>query len=185
MHRRRGHIEVSSAAVGRVQKRCNAMRQRCKNPKDRAYQNYGGRGIRFDFETVSAAIAYVLLHLPHPTYTDVDIDRIDNSGHYAPGNLRLVTRSENLLNTRRNAFLLYNNVRIPRKHVYHVVRALYPEVRYADTVIQNLVSKGLSIDEIHQRWYAPSCKPKGCTILPTPDPDIATLYLGSSSPIVT
>jgi hypothetical protein len=32
---------------------------------------------------------------------DMQIDRIDNDGHYEPGNLRYVTAAENMHNTRR------------------------------------------------------------------------------------
>ena len=176
-HENRGHCILSGAASVRVQKRCNAMRQRCQNTNDKSYKNYGGRGIEFRFSTVAEAIAYVLTELPHPTYLGVDIDRKENDWHYEPGNLRLVTRSENLNNKRTTRYLEINGAQVPRNHVYHVLRTLHPEVRYTEVVVQNMVSKGLTLEEIVQRWEAPSCKPKGRTILPTPDQDIASLYL--------
>lgn len=76
------------------------MRQRCVNSNNRSYRNYGGRGIEFRFASVRDAVRYIQAHLPHETYLGLDIDRIDNSGHYAPGNLRLVTRAQNLRNKR-------------------------------------------------------------------------------------
>lgn len=184
-HKNRGHAIISSAAVSRVQKRCNAMKQRCENLNDPSFKNYGGRGIKFQFQSVAEAIAYVLKELPHPTYLKLDIDRKNNDGHYSPGNLRLVTRTENHNNKRTNRFLAYKGTKIPRKYVYHVLRTLYPEVRYAETVVQNLVCQGLDMNQIVARWFAPSCKPKGSTILPTPDPAIASLYLVNLSPTAT
>jgi len=84
----------------------------------------------------------VLVHLPHPTYLGVDLDRTDNERHYEPGNIRLVSRQENLHNTRRNSFTTYKSKRVPRQHAYHVLRALWPDVMYTDGVVQNLVSRG-------------------------------------------
>ena len=75
--------------------------QRCNNPNDKSYHNYGGRGIECRFSSVKEGVEYVKTHLPHETYYKLDIDRINNDGHYEPGNLRLVTRKENLANRGR------------------------------------------------------------------------------------
>jgi len=40
----------------------------------------------------------MLGNLPHPDYEGWQIDRINNDGHYEPGNLRLARRKDNLLN---------------------------------------------------------------------------------------
>ena len=100
-HARDGHLDVSSEVIGRLQKRVGDWFQRCRNPKVKAYRNYGARGIECKFSSVKEGVDYVLKHLPHSTYKGLDIDREDNDGHYEPGNLRLVTRSENLLNRSR------------------------------------------------------------------------------------
>lgn len=102
-HVRQGHAVVSSAVERRIQKRVNAWFQRCRNPADKSWRNYGGRGIECRFATVKEGMEYVLQHLPHPTYAALDIDRQDNKGHYEPGNLRLVSRKENLANRRKPA----------------------------------------------------------------------------------
>lgn len=100
-HQRDGELVVTSAVDRRLQKRVNAWFQRCNNPKDRSYHNYGGRGIKCRFGSVRAAVGYIKRYLPHPTYLRLDIDRRDNDGHYEPGNLRLATRKQNLANRRR------------------------------------------------------------------------------------
>lgn len=102
-HRRDGHAEVITPLDRRLQKRVNAWFQRCRNPKDRSWKNYGGRGIKCRFGSVAEAIAYIKEALPHPTYLGLDIDRVDNDGHYERGNLRLATRKENLANRQRRA----------------------------------------------------------------------------------
>ena len=66
---------------------------RCNNPKSDAYADYGSRGIKFNFESVEKAILWVEENLgPKPTHKHT-LDRIDNEGHYEPGNLRWATKA--------------------------------------------------------------------------------------------
>lgn len=75
------------------------MIQRCYNPKNMAYSNYGGRGIevcarwRHSFVTFFADVG----PRPHPKMT---LERINNDGDYESGNVRWATRSEQMHNTR-------------------------------------------------------------------------------------
>lgn len=79
-------------------KRCTAMRQRCQNADDKAWVNYGARGIEFRFETVLACALWVKETLG--LQRGLELDRIDNDGHYEPGNLRYATRQQQARNTR-------------------------------------------------------------------------------------
>ena len=86
--------------IGCLHNRFGAMKRRCNNSKHPQYKNYGGRGIKCLFKNVDEFINYVIDELrvdPH----GLDIDRIDNDGHYEPGNIRLVSHAENLKNTRK------------------------------------------------------------------------------------
>ena len=79
--------------------RASSAKDRCTNPRNRRYYDYGGRGIEFRFQTPTGMAIWVQEHLGlHP---ERQLDRIDNNGHYEPGNLRYVTASENQQNTRR------------------------------------------------------------------------------------
>jgi len=77
------------------------IKDRCLNPRNGAYANYGGRGIRIceawrsDFVAFAAAVG----QRPSPAHS---IDRINNDGHYEPGNVRWATRSIQNANTRRH-----------------------------------------------------------------------------------
>lgn len=73
-------------------------RQRCQNPKNPAYYNYGGRGIEFRFQSFEQFFAELGLK-PSP---DLTIERINNNGHYEPGNVKWATRAEQNRNKRNS-----------------------------------------------------------------------------------
>lgn len=75
------------------------MRRRCTNPAAKDYSRYGGRGITVcdRWQQSYAVFLADVGRRPSPTHS---LDRIDNAGHYAPGNVRWATRSEQRRNTR-------------------------------------------------------------------------------------
>ena len=83
-----------------LNRRLTAAKQRCENTNDPEYRNYGARGIRFCFPSVTAAGLYLIEQYGLPDRS-LELDRIDTNGDYAPGNLRFVTRKENLSNRRK------------------------------------------------------------------------------------
>jgi plasmid maintenance system antidote protein VapI len=74
------------------------MLDRCLNPKNEAFKNYGGRGITVclrwrDFHKFFADMG----PKPSPQHS---LDRRDNDGHYEPSNCRWATRAEQQRNRR-------------------------------------------------------------------------------------
>lgn len=162
----RGHgLKLLHPSIAR---RLTAARQRCQNPKSPGFATYGARGIQFGFPTVLAAYVWVLENIGVPK-EDLELDRIDNTRGYEPGNLRWSTKVQN----RRHTSKTVNTAAL------HRFRQLHPEVRYADNTMKNLLSAGLSFEQIAARWARPSCKPKGVYgICSTADPFIASLHKG-------
>lgn len=82
------------------------IRQRCHNPKDAAFKDYGGRGItvcdrwRESFENFLADMGECPLGL--------EIDRIKNDKGYEPGNCKWSTKTENCRNRRSNRLITHN-----------------------------------------------------------------------------
>lgn len=71
-----------------------AAKGRCQNPKHKLFKYYGERGIEFRFDSFKSFLD-ILGFRPSSKYS---LDRINNNGHYEPGNVRWATKQEQVLN---------------------------------------------------------------------------------------
>lgn len=109
-------------------------KQRCTNPNDAAYARYGGRGITFDFDSVTEAGLWILENLG-PCPEGHELDRVNNNLGYAPGNLRWATRRQNV-----------SNRECSRLEEYHP-----EEWPYEENTVRRKLSEGFSREEIFQQ----------------------------------
>lgn len=72
----------------------SGAKTRCTNPNIDSYRRYGGRGIEFRFKSFVEFLSCVGLK-PRPELT---LERINNDGHYEPGNVRWATVAEQARN---------------------------------------------------------------------------------------
>lgn len=76
---------------------------RCNDPKNKSYQDYGGRGIKCLLKSVSDIVDDIGFR-PSKNHS---IDRINNNGHYEKGNIRWATRKEQNNNTRKSKYITF------------------------------------------------------------------------------
>lgn len=121
-----------------------AMLQRCNNPKEPAYENYGARGISVcDAWKTFDRFYKDMGSRPSDRHS---LDRIDNDGHYTPDNCRWATKSIQQRNQRvrsdnksgikgvcfdrsRNAWIAYINQESKRMHKRFKTKAEAIEAR--------------------------------------------------------
>ena len=67
-----------------------SAKQRCTNPKNPKYADYGGRGIKFLFINFEQ----FWKHIGAKPYPELELDRINNDGNYEPGNVQWTSHKD-------------------------------------------------------------------------------------------
>jgi len=76
-------------------------RYRCTNPAGAQFADYGGRGVEYRLPNDIGEAVRKLIAAIGPRPDGKTLDRIDNDGHYEPGNLRWATRTQQSGNQRK------------------------------------------------------------------------------------
>lgn len=89
-----------------------AMRQRCNNPNNYNYKNYGAKGIKVCDEWNKDYISFyewaMSVGYQENSKSKLTIDRIDNSKGYNPNNCRFLTIQEQQNNKTNNHLITLN-----------------------------------------------------------------------------
>lgn len=97
----------------RLQRIYYQMKERCFNPSHSRYHRYGGRGITICQEWLDDRDNFICWAKNNGYSDNLQIDRINNDGHYEPSNCRWVTRKENSRNTSKTTWIEFNGERKP------------------------------------------------------------------------
>lgn len=84
------------------------MRNRCLDSNDKAYKNYGARGIRICARWINSVENFIADMGECPQ--GLSLDRINNDGDYEPSNCRWASRAVQNSNRRGLAHLTFNGV---------------------------------------------------------------------------
>lgn len=115
------------------------MRGRCNNPSNRAFKNYGGRGIKVCDRWDNSFSAFLEDMGTRPSLAH-SLDRTDNNGNYEPGNCRWATWEQQQNNRRSNRRITYRG---KTQTLMEATRSL--GVRY-DTVLLR-IQKGWDVTD--------------------------------------
>lgn len=131
-------------SVGRLRKLFTNMKERCNNPKNKGYHNYGGRGIRVEWESFSSfkedMYDSYIQHTEEYGRKDTTIDRINNDGNYSKENCHWATRLEQSNNMRTNYHLTY-------KGITKTIALWAKELGWRDNVIRDRLGRGWSVEK--------------------------------------
>ncbi len=83
------------------------MRNRCYDPSNKRWENYGGRGIRICQEWLDDYFKFYKWATENGNAPGKQIDRINNDGNYEPSNCRFTDSITQMNNTTRNRFLTW------------------------------------------------------------------------------
>lgn len=96
-HTRHGHARDGKRST--LYRRWTSMKDRCLNPHNNAFSCYGGRGITICSEWMTFP-PFAHWALGSGFRKELELDRIDVNGNYAPDNCRWATPQQNIHNRR-------------------------------------------------------------------------------------
>jgi hypothetical protein len=102
--------------------------QRCTNPNNKYYHNYGGRGIKVCDKWRASFKSFREDMGPRPP--GHLIERIDNNGHYEPNNCKWATRKEQMNNCRNNFIVEYRGQRLTMQQLSELSGVPYKTLEY-------------------------------------------------------
>ena len=151
-HIKHGHVYEKLNYIWRC------MKQRCKNPNNKTYPYYGGRGIKVcpEWDESYAAFrewAYANGYFDTTNRSACTLDRIDPDGNYEPSNCRWVDMQEQSNNRRNNRYITY-------KDETHTIAEWSRIVNLSQAVILARLKNGWSVEKTFNTALGESRKEK-------------------------
>lgn len=127
----------------RIYRIWDKMKQRCYNPKQTYYKDYGGRGIIVCNEWLGEHGFENFLEWAVKSGYDnsLSIDRINPNGNYQPSNCRWATNIEQANNKRNSHYITYNNETL-------TIAQMARKYNVPDGIFRCRLRCGWSIDDI-------------------------------------
>lgn len=119
----------------------HGMINRCSNKKNRAYHNYGGRGIKVCDEWKNDFLGFYKWSMDNGYEDHLTIDRIDVNRDYSPDNCRWASYRQQGNNTRTNKRITYNGESHTLAEWSRITGISYQKLQYR-------TSKGWPINEV-------------------------------------
>lgn len=121
----------------------NNMKQRCNNPKNVWYKNYGARGIKICDSWQNDFMSFYNWSINNGYSDELSIDRIDVNGNYEPLNCRWVTKLIQQNNMRRNKLITYKNKTHTVAEWEHILKLPhnYIRSRLRSNTFENIMKK--------------------------------------------
>lgn len=140
-------LTVSGDSRTRIYSSYRHMLDRCYNPNNTEYYNYGGRGItvcdrwrecygNFKEDMYEEFIAHAAIHGEN----DTTLDRRDPDGNYCPENCRWLTNAEQQRNRRNNRIVTLNG--LTGTLVEHIENG-----NVKDSTVRSRICRGMSPEE--------------------------------------
>jgi hypothetical protein len=116
------------------------MRDRCNNPQNRSFKDYGGRGIEVCKRWIGRNGFSNFLSDMGPKPIGLWLERINNNGNYEPKNCRWATSREQNSNRRDNVMITY-------KGKTSTVTQMERDLGFKPDFIAARIRKGMSVQE--------------------------------------
>lgn len=108
---------IHSHSRTRIYRVFQYMKQRCYNPQNDRYNNYGARGIRICDEWLNDFSVFYEWAINSGYSDNLTIERIDVNGNYCPENCTWIPNSEQGNNRTNNHWVVYNGEKLTLKQL--------------------------------------------------------------------
>lgn len=138
--RRIGPRTTHGMSKTRIYRVWKTMHERCVQPANKRYKNYGGRGIKV-CERWNDFLSFLSDMGPRPDGIGrATIERIDNDGNYEPSNCRWASYKDQARNTRRSYRVTYRGENFVLSELIEKLGLHYGTVYY------RIKEKGWNVD---------------------------------------